>query len=270
MVRTFNACLQRACSVVSDRDGLRSIARGNNIHSTVAVIRTWPASVTQQSARCTDDEGRRCEARPEVAVVRSAAAQPAGPPASSSPGRCAYGLPGTSRQRNTHSNESREVRYPWHPWHDRMVTTHRSFTRNGRALFCCSTEESLEGRFLEIPQWMFDPAICCRMQLAAVPTVSCEALLDLKAVLQCALPPDRDVVLQAQHPCLLSLGGADAKVTEPTQGLPTQTISSMPSEPGLAGAASGSQAENGEVVSTTAARTFRKSPGRGQQRGGGR
>jgi len=122
-----------------------------------------------------------------------------------SPAQDESGPHGTSRQRNTHSTESREVRYSWHPWHDRMVTTHRSFTRNGRAFFCCSVEESLEGRLLEIPQWMFDPAICCRMQLAAVPTVSCEALLDLKTVLQCALPPDREVVLQAQHPCLLSL-----------------------------------------------------------------
>src|SRR6516165_3930756 len=181
-----------------------------------------------------------------------------------------FGRPGTSRQRNTHSTESREVRYSWHPWHDRMVTTHRSFTRNGRALFFCSVEESLEGRLLEIPQWMFDPAICCRMQLAAVPTVSCEALLDLKTVLQCALPPEREVVLQAQHPCLLSRGGADAKITEPTEGRPTQTISSMPPEPGLAGVASENQAENGAVVGTTAARTFRKSPGRGQQQGGGR
>ncbi len=140
---------------------------------------------------------------------------------------------GTSRQHNTHSTESREVRYPWHPWHNRVVTTHRSFTRNGRALFCCSVEESLEARLLEIPQWMFDPAICCRMQLAAMPTVSREALLDLKAVLQCALLPDREVVLQAQHPCWLSLGGADAKLTEPTEGRPTQTISSMPPEPCL-------------------------------------
>ena len=82
---------------------------------------------------------------------------------------------------------------------------------------------------------MFDSAICCRMQLAAVSTVSCEALLDLKTVLQCALPPEREVVLQAQHPCLLSRGGADAKITEPTEGRPTQTISSMPLEPGLAG-----------------------------------
>ena len=192
------------------------------------------------------------------------------PRACPSPDRDGFGPRGTSRQRNTHSTESREVRYPWHPWHDRVVTIHRSFTRNGHALFFCSVEESLEGRLLEIPQWMFDPAICCRMQLAAVPTVSCEALLDLKTVLQCALPPDREVVLQAQHPCLLSRGGADAKITEPTEGRPTQTISSMPPEPGLAGVASGNQAENGEVVGTTAARTFGKSPGPGQQQGGGR
>jgi hypothetical protein len=192
------------------------------------------------------------------------------PRACPSPDRDEFGPRGTSRQRNTHSTESREVRYPWHPWHDRVVTIHRSFTRNGRALFFCSVEESLEGRLLEIPQWMFDPAICCRIQLAAVSTVSCEALLDLKTVLQCALPPEREVVLQAQHPCLLSRGGADAKITEPTEGRPTQTISSMPPEPGLAGVASGNQAENGEVVGTTAARTFRKSPGPGQQQGGGR
>ena len=116
---------------------------------------------------------------------------------------------------------------------------------------------------------MFEPAICCRMHLAAVPTVSCEALLDLKVLLQCALLPDRDVVLQAQHPCLLSLGGADAKVTEPTEGRPTQTISSMPPEPGLAGAAFGVQAENGRVVGTTAARTLRKSPGWGSRKEAG-
>ena len=82
------------CSVVSNRDGLRSITRCNGIHPTVAVIRTWPASVRQLSARCTDDEDRRFEAGPEVGVVRSGVAQPAGPPASSSLGRCGFGRRG--------------------------------------------------------------------------------------------------------------------------------------------------------------------------------
>jgi len=160
-----------------------------------------------------------------------------------SPVRDESGLRCTSRQRNIHSIESREVRYPWHPWHDRVVAIHQSFTRNGRALFRCSIEENLEVRLLEIPQWMFDPATCCRMRLAAVPTVSCKALLDLKSLLQCTLLPKSDVVLQAQHRCLLSPGGTDAKVTEPTEGYSTQTVSSTPPESGLAGAASRNQAE---------------------------
>jgi len=136
-------------------------------------------------------------------------------------------------------------------------------------MFCCNVEESLAGRFLEIPQWMFDPAICCRMHLGAVPTVSGEALLDLKALLECALLPDRDVVLQAQHPCWSSRGGADAKVTKPTEDHPTQTISSMPPEPGLAGVASRNQAENGADIDTTVARTLRKSPGSGSRKEAG-
>ena|SRR5664279_2425153 len=120
-----------------------------------------------------------------------------------SPVRDESGLRCTSRQRNIHSIESREVRYPWHPWHDRVVAIHQSFTRNGRALFRCSIEENLEVRLLEIPQWMFDPATCCRMRLAAVPTVSCKALLDLKSLLQGTLLPESDVVLEAEHRCLL-------------------------------------------------------------------
>src|SRR5256884_2608034 len=61
-------------------------------------------------------------------------------------------------------------------------------------------------------QWMFDSVACCRMRLAAVPTVSCGALLDLKALLRCALFPDSAVVLQDQHRSLLSPGGADARI----------------------------------------------------------
>jgi hypothetical protein len=119
----------------------------------------------------------------------------------------AFDLRGTSRQRNTHSTESREVHYPWHPWHDRVVAIHQSFTRNGCALFRCSIEEN---------QWMFDPSTCCGMRLTTVPTVSSQALLDLKPLLQCALPGS-DVVLQALHRSLLFPGGADARVTEPTK-----------------------------------------------------
>jgi hypothetical protein len=175
---------------------------------------------------------------------------------------------GTSRQRNTHSTESREVHYPWHPWHDRVVAIHQSFTRNGCALFHCSIEENLKARLLEIPQWMFDPSTCCRMCLTTVPAVNSKALLDLKPLLQCTLLGS-DVVVQAQHRSLLFPGGADARVTEPTKNRSTQTVSSTPAEPDLGGAAARYQAENGGIGRAAAARTLPKSPRFGRQKGGG-
>jgi hypothetical protein len=110
---------------------------------------------------------------------------------------------GTTRQRNSHNIESREVLYPWHPWHARTVTVHEAFTRNKRAVFQCGVDEKPGGRLLEIPQWMFDSVACCRMRMAKVPAVGCGALLDLKTLLRCASFPDSDVVLQDQHRSLL-------------------------------------------------------------------
>ena len=124
-----------------------------------------------------------------------------------------FGHRSTTQQRNTHNIESREVRYPWHPWCGRVAAVHQTFAKNGRVVSRCGIEENAEARHLEIPEWMFDPVICRRMHLAAVPTVSGEALLDLKSLLRCAPFPDTDVVLQPQHRSLLSPGGADAKIT---------------------------------------------------------
>ena len=117
---------------------------------------------------------------------------------------------------------------------------------------------------------MFDSATCRRMFLATVPTVSCGALLDLKALLRCASLPDSDVVLQGQHHSLLSPGGADAKITNPTESRSIQTISSTPEAPLLAGAACRNQTENSKVAGATAARAHRKSRRLWQQKGGGR
>jgi hypothetical protein len=179
------------------------------------------------------------------------------------------GLRETSRQHNTHSIELREVRYTWHPWCGRVVAIHKTFARNGRVVSQCSIEENSEGRVLEIPEWMFDPAICLRIHLAAAPTVSCDALLDLKSLLRSAPLPDVDVVLQAQHRSLLSPGGADAKVTEP-QGRSIHTVSSTTEESGLAGATSRNQTESAEVFRATAARALRETPHLQHQKGGER
>ena len=130
-----------------------------------------------------------------------------------SQGQGAFGLRGASRQRSAHSTESREVLYPWHPWHGRVVLIHESFTRSGLAVFRCSSEENLEARHLEIPKWMFIQHSAAECASATVPTVSGEALLDLKSLLQGVPLPLTEVVLQAQHRSLLPTGSADAKVT---------------------------------------------------------
>jgi len=117
---------------------------------------------------------------------------------------------------------------------------------------------------------MFDSVACCRMRLAAVPTVSCGALLDLKALLGCASFPESAVVLQGQQRSLLSPGGADARITKPAESHSIQTISSAPEALVLAGAACRNQTENTTVAGATAARAYRKSSRLRQQKGGKR
>ena len=121
---------------------------------------------------------------------------------------------GTSRQSNTHSTESREIRYPWHPWYGRPVWIHRAFVKAGQAVYRCSLEQNLEGPLLEIPQWMLDSGAGCRVHGAENPAVDCAALKDLKLLLHRARSTARDLVVQAQHPS--APGGADARITEPT------------------------------------------------------
>ncbi len=117
--------------------------------------------------------------------------------------RCVLEYSYTSRQLNTHNTESREVCYPRHPWYGRSVTVYETLVKNGRAMCRCGVDENQDVRYL-VPQWMFDPAACCRMHKTAVPVVGCEALRDLRALLRDAALSHRDIVLQAQHrPCYL-------------------------------------------------------------------
>ena len=84
------------------------------------------------------------------------------------------------------------------------MAVHEALTRNGRAVCRCGVDENPGGRLLEIPQWMFDSVACCRMRMAKVPTVSCGALLDLKALLRCASFPDSALCYKVSIvPCYL-------------------------------------------------------------------
>ena len=164
-----------------------------------------------------------------------------------------FGSAGTSRQSNAHSTESREIRYPWHPWYGRPVWIHRAFVKAGQAVYRCSLEQNLVGPLLEIPQWMLDSGACCRVHGAENPAVDCAALQDLKLLLHRGRSPARDLVVQAQHPS--APGGADARITESTEGSAKRIVSPTPAESGLAKATARNQTTDRGTTGATAAPT---------------
>ncbi len=45
------------------------------------------------------------------------------------------------------------------------MAIHESLVRNGKGVFRCSPDQDDQSRLLDIPQWMFDRAICCAMHM---------------------------------------------------------------------------------------------------------
>lgn len=205
-------------------------------------------------ANNSDDAGRPRAALPRRWRYRSAFVRPHGQSASPCSGHHECDLRGTSRQSNTHNThclEAREVRYPWHPWCGRRVVVYEALSKQGRRVFYCGSEEGTVVRHLEIPQWMFDPEACCRMLLACSPIVGCDALLDLKELLRSVPRQQRDIVLRTQHH---PLGGADAKITEPTEGHSARTVSGVAEGPMEARVASRDPREDNPTAGASAKR----------------
>ena len=117
----------------------------------------------------------------------------------------------TSRQQNAHITESRVVLYRWHPWHGRSVFIFGTVTKGEQAVFRCALEPADAARPLEVPQWMFDAAACCRVVLAATPSVSVEVLRELDQLISAVSLPSGPEVLQAEHLSLRDSGGACAR-----------------------------------------------------------
>src|SRR2546428_2525715 len=184
------------------------------------------------------------------------------------PGWRADGHGCTSREPNTHNTESREVCYPWHPWFGRRVAVYERRVKYGQAV-CRSGLENKQNRgSVEIPTWMFESAACCRLRVMAVPTVGCDALLELKVLLRAAPRPGSGSVLQAQHRSLLTAGGADATVREPTTTRATHALSSSAPAAVVSEAAIGDSSGDDQVAGSAAPRPRRPS-GRLRRRTGG-
>jgi hypothetical protein len=116
----------------------------------------------------------------------------------------------TTEVHNTHKTGFREVRYRWHPWFGQRLVVHRESRRGSVVLLQCVREEVQACRTLEIPEWMFDAAVCAQMKSMELPHVDCAALLALKHLLSAATRSSERDVVQAQHQSS-SGGDADAE-----------------------------------------------------------
>jgi hypothetical protein len=98
--------------------------------------------------------------------------------AASAVGRCC-----TSRRRNAHRTEEREVLYRFHPWSGCVVHVHEAIDKANGAMVRCSRDDA-SGRWLELPIWMFDRASCALIEVVAAPRVDLTALGALIALLR--------------------------------------------------------------------------------------
>jgi hypothetical protein len=137
----------------------------------------------------------------------------------------------TTRRGNAHgtaTRDAREVLYRWHPWAGRSVRVREVIQRAGGALARCSgpLEDHRSNR--DLPLWMFDPAICPTIRLAADPEVALDALVALAALLTEAS------LLSTAAGCRDDMGSHDRHQGKNHATRPT--TSTRPERPGAASA----------------------------------
>ena len=126
------------------------------------------------------------------------------------PSACAAGAGCTSQQRNTHSTDSRVVRYRWHPWFGQEVWVHqaRQCQWHAETVVRCGLTPDLDARSVEVPLWMFDGAVCDVMVLSEAPTSSAAALRELKILLLATRNANAGRSRQSEHLELFAPGDA--------------------------------------------------------------
>lgn len=109
-------------------------------------------------------------------------------PAVGSRGCCVAGRCCTTRRRNAHGTDVRELLYPWHPWAGCHLHIHEAVERAGSDIFRCSKTGAMSDRWLEIPAWMFDRAVCALVRIGVAPQVDIGTLNALARLLRAAEP----------------------------------------------------------------------------------
>lgn len=91
----------------------------------------------------------------------------------------------TTRCGNAHRTEvgqGREVLYRWHPWAGCIVRVHEAVEKADGIFLRCSRDAAAK-RWLELPAWMFDRAVCLPMRITRDPWIEFAALSALRELL---------------------------------------------------------------------------------------
>jgi hypothetical protein len=122
-------------------------------------------------------------------------------------GRCC-----TTKLKNAHGTEFRELLYRFHPWSGFPIAIHEAINKPDGVVFRCDLVDSDSDRWLEIPAWMFDRSACAKVRLVATdPHADISALVALASLLRDVLR-DPAVVSSIPDSIVSSLSG------DPNQG----------------------------------------------------
>jgi hypothetical protein len=114
----------------------------------------------------------------------------------------------TTEAFNTHKTEAGRIFYPWHPLYGKELAISGKCIRRGTVMFICQVRGVRMLTPLEVPAWMFDSAVCCRLIAAPSARVDVTALFSLRALLNNA--SGQSAVVKAQHHSTV-FGGSDAQ-----------------------------------------------------------
>lgn len=164
--------------------------------------------------------------------------------------------------------------YAWHPWCGRKVKVHATLVKRGIAVARCSSGEVFPDRSLELPLWMLDRAVCCKIHVAKPGSVRVESLRQLRHLLNVVQSASARLANDSEHQYLLNAGGADINVAASQAPRPTSAagVPSLEStdESIVAGSVDGYSAEDGAVARATPTAALRRVPRREGSRGGER
>ncbi len=127
-----------------------------------------------------------------------------------------------TRFENAHGTVLRELLYPLHPWFELQVAIHEALEKPDGLVFRCTVRGSDADRWLEVPAWMFERAVCPdHVQLTVTPFIDTTALSVLADLVRQVLK-DRAC---PEHACEALAFALRQRLLNPLRGRLTESCS---------------------------------------------